>query len=175
VDHLSTDQLEAGLDEVRRSPSDRGTVKLIVRRPAVDEREVLAEAALDPQAGLVGDTWRLRSSTRTADRSPHPDMQLTVMNSRAALLVARSAGRRQLAGDQLYADLDLSVTNLPPGTRLALGTAGHRGDQPAAPWLRQIRRPLRRGRPAVRQFPDRPRAAATRPERQDRRFRHRPG
>jgi len=50
-------------------------------------------------------------------------MQLTVMNSRAALLVARSAGRRQLAGDQLYADLDLSVTNLPPGTRLALGTA----------------------------------------------------
>jgi hypothetical protein len=123
VDHLSTDQLEAGLDEVRRSPSDRGTVKLIVRRPAVDEREVLAEAALDPQAGLVGDTWRLRSSTRTADRSPHPDMQLTVMNSRAALLVARSAGRRQLAGDQLYADLDLSVTNLPPGTRLALGTA----------------------------------------------------
>ena len=123
MESLSTDQLVAGLDDVRRSPQDRGTVKLIVRRPAVDERAVLAEAALDTQAGLVGDTWRLRSSTRTADRSPHPDMQLTVMNSRAALLVARSPGRRQLAGDQLYADLDLSVANLPPGTRLALGTA----------------------------------------------------
>ena len=108
---------------MRRSPRDGGTVQLIVRRPAVDEREILTEAALDTQAGLVGDTWRLRSSTRTPDRSPHPDMQLTVMNSRAALLVARSPGRRPLAGDQLYADLDLSVANLPPGTRLALGTA----------------------------------------------------
>jgi MOSC domain-containing protein YiiM len=27
------------------------------------------------------------------------------------------------AGDQLYVDLDLSVANLPPGTRLALGDA----------------------------------------------------
>ena len=123
MDHLSTEQLEAGLDDVLRSPTNRGPVRLIVRRPAVDEREVVAEGALDTQAGLIGDTWRLRSSTRTKDRSPHPDMQLTVMNSRAALLVARSPDRRQLAGDQLYADLDLSVANLPAGTRLALGTA----------------------------------------------------
>jgi MOSC domain-containing protein YiiM len=28
-----------------------------------------------------------------------------------------------LAGDQLYVDLDLSPVNLPPGTRLALGSA----------------------------------------------------
>ena len=31
--------------------------------------------------------------------------------------------RRALAGDQLHLDLDLSVDNLPPGTRLALGEA----------------------------------------------------
>ena len=31
--------------------------------------------------------------------------------------------RRVLAGDQLHVDLDLSEANLPPGTRLALGTA----------------------------------------------------
>lgn len=123
MDCLSTGQLETGLDDVLRSPHDHGTVELIVRRPAVDEREIVAEGALDTYAGLVGDTWRLRSSTRTKDRSPHPDMQLTIMNSRAALLVAQNPDRRQLAGDQLYADLDLSVANLPPGTRLAVGTA----------------------------------------------------
>jgi hypothetical protein len=123
VKHLDTAALQAGLADIRKSPADDGTVELIVRRPAVDEREVLAEATLDREAGLAGDTWPLRGSKRTADGSPHPDMQLTVMNSRAALLVASDPGRRMLAGDQIYVDLDLSTANLPAGTRLALGSA----------------------------------------------------
>ena len=36
---------------------------------------------------------------------------------------AQDAARWPLAGDQLYVDLDLSVDNLPPGARLAIGTA----------------------------------------------------
>ena len=123
MDHLSTAELEAGLDDVRESPSDGGKVELIVRRPAVGERQVLAEGTLDADTGLAGDTWQVRGSTRTDDGSPHPGLQLTVMNSRAALLVARDPDRRMLAGDQLYVDLDLSPANLPPGTRLALGSA----------------------------------------------------
>jgi hypothetical protein len=123
VPQLSTAELEAGVGYVRESPPDRGLVELIVRRPAVGEREVLALASLDVQAGLVGDTWPARSSSRTADGSPHPDMQLTVMNSRAVLLVAQDPDRRVLAGDQLYVDLDLSPANLPAGTRLAVGSA----------------------------------------------------
>ena len=123
VEHLSTAALEAGLEHVRDSPQDGGTVELIVCRPAVDERMALAEGTLDAAAGLVGDTWRARGSSRTGDGSAHPDMQLTVMNARAALLVAQDPGRRMLAGDQLYVDLDISVANLPPGTRLGLGSA----------------------------------------------------
>ena len=42
---------------------------------------------------------------------------------RAAALIARDPERRPLAGDQLYIDLDLSADNLPPGTRLAIGSA----------------------------------------------------
>jgi MOSC domain-containing protein YiiM len=74
-------------------------------------------------AGLVGDTWLARGSSRTADGSAHPDMQLTVMNARAVLLVAQEPDRRKLAGDQLYVDMDIGVENLPPGTRLGLGSA----------------------------------------------------
>jgi MOSC domain-containing protein YiiM len=40
-----------------------------------------------------------------------------------AALVARDPERRQLAGDQLYIDLDLSDENLPAGSRLAIGSA----------------------------------------------------
>jgi hypothetical protein len=121
--HLDSDALEAGLDEIRRSPTDGGVVELIVRRPSVGEREVLAEGELDERVGLVGDTWKERPSNRTEDGSPHPDMQLNVINARAVDLIAGSRDRWALAGDQLYLDLDLSEANLPAGTRLALGTA----------------------------------------------------
>jgi MOSC domain-containing protein YiiM len=123
MQHLTTDTLFEGLDDVRRSPTDAGTVELIVRRPAIDEREVLDEADLDLVEGLVGDTWRGRSNTKTDDGAAHADMQITVMNARAAALVAGDAERRALAGDQLYVDLDLSAENLPPGTRLEVGAA----------------------------------------------------
>jgi MOSC domain-containing protein YiiM len=38
-------------------------------------------------------------------------------------MIAQDKDRWQLAGDQLFIDMDISVENLPPGTRLALGTA----------------------------------------------------
>ncbi|HEX7174842.1 MAG TPA: MOSC domain-containing protein [Pyrinomonadaceae bacterium] len=116
-------ELEAGLSEIRLSPSDEGVLELIVRRPREDAREILEEGELHTEVGLVGDSWSARGSSRTPDGSPHPDTQLNVMNSRAVALVARDKGRWPLAGDQLYIDLDLSDENLPAGTRLALGSA----------------------------------------------------
>ncbi len=122
--HLGVDALERGLPEILASPKDHGTLDLIVRRPAVDWREVLDEAELSLAEGLVGDTWNQRSSRRTADGSPHPDMQLNIINARLSRLVAGDADDdRALAGDQLHVDLDLSHENLPAGTRLAIGTA----------------------------------------------------
>ncbi len=115
--------LEAGLEEVGESPTDSGAVKLIVRRPAIGERETLAVGELSLAEGLVGDNWQHRGSSRTSDGSAHPEMQLNVMNSRVADLVAVGVDRWPLTGDQLFVDLDLSVDNLPPGTQLRLGSA----------------------------------------------------
>lgn len=123
VRHLTAEELAAGLNHIRQSPPDAGVLELIVRRPAVDEREVLTEAALDLRVGLVGDTWEARASSRTPDGSPHHEMQLTLMNARVVALLAQTRERWPLAGDQLYVDLDLSLANLPPGTRLRIGTA----------------------------------------------------
>jgi MOSC domain-containing protein YiiM len=118
----SPSELEAGLGHVRAAPREEGTVELIVRRPAVDEREVVTEAELDVDDGLVGDNWRARGRSG-GRRPPNPDTQITVMSSRAVALAAGERDRWPLAGDQLYVDLDLSGENLPPGTRLAIGTA----------------------------------------------------
>jgi MOSC domain-containing protein YiiM len=116
VIHLTTEELEAGLENIYRSPKDNGVLELLVRRPGVGERAVSDEGELDLVEGLVGDTWIIRGSP------PHPDTQLNIMNSRVTALVAQDRARWPLAGDQLYIDLDLSTANLPPGTRLALGT-----------------------------------------------------
>jgi hypothetical protein len=123
LNYLTLEELEAGLDEIRRSPKDAGVLALIVRRPQIEARELVEEGALDLVQGLLGDNWSTRGSARTADGSFHPNTQLTLMNSRLIALVAQEKDRWQLAGDQLYIDLDLSAENLPPGTQLALGSA----------------------------------------------------
>jgi hypothetical protein len=123
IKKLTMAELEAGLDEIRRSPREAGVLELIVRRPRSNERETLTEGELNLVEGLAGDNWLSRGSSSTPDGSANPEAQLTVMNSRIAALVAQSKERWSLAGDQLFVDLDISVENLPPGSRLALGEA----------------------------------------------------
>jgi hypothetical protein len=121
--HPDLAALESGVDEVRQSPKDGGELRLIVRRPAVEAREVLDEATLNEVDGVAGDNWRPRGSSRTADGLANPKTQVTLMNARAAALMAGPVERWPLAGDQLFVDLDLSTDNLPPGSRLAIGNA----------------------------------------------------
>jgi MOSC domain-containing protein YiiM len=73
--------------------------------------------------GLVGDNWKQRGSKHSPDGSANLNAQITVMNARTIELLAREKERWALAGDQLFVDFDLSDENIPPGTRLAVGSA----------------------------------------------------
>ena len=123
VKHLITEELDAGLDFIKKAPKNTGLLEMIVCRPEENQREVLGEGQLDLELGLIGDNWKVRGSSRTNDGFGHPDMQLCVMNSRCTALVAQVKSRWKLAGDQLYIDMDLSSDNLPPGSRLKIGSA----------------------------------------------------
>ena len=112
---LTLVELEAGLDQIRGSPRNAGTLEMIVRRPQSGQREVLDTARLEPADGLVGDRW--------GAATPRRGEPLTLMNSRVIALVAQDRSRWPLAGDQLFVDLELSLDNVPAGTRLAVGTA----------------------------------------------------
>jgi len=146
MQHLSSEQIEAGLGHVRESPAADGTLDLVVQRPASDARVLLEEGHLDPLEGLVGDDWSRRPSRTSADGGPHPLMQIAIANSRFLALLAgtaespaaagghraqggpgtlskSSADKIAPAGDQLIVDLDLSEANLPAGTVLGIGDA----------------------------------------------------
>ncbi len=122
LQYLSMTELEAGLDHIRQAPHDNGLLQLIVRRPHIDEREILNTAQINTEVGLVGDTWTQRPSRHTPDKSPSLNSQITLMNTRAIALFAQTEDRWSLAGDQLYADMDISEDNLPAGSRVIIGS-----------------------------------------------------
>jgi len=107
---------QSTLDALGPSPLDNGTVELIVARPSPGERQVLDSAELDTVMGLVGDNWSAR-------RSVQLDCQITLMNSRIIQTIAGDREHWPPAGDQLFVDFDLGPDNLPPGQRIAMGTA----------------------------------------------------
>jgi MOSC domain-containing protein YiiM len=121
--HLALAELEDGLSEIRRSPKDRGVLRAVVIRPDTNARAALPQCELSPQLGVHGDNWAKGCWMSLPDGRPHPDVQVTLMNARALALIAQEEARWPLAGDNLIVDLDLSADNLPPGTRLAIGSA----------------------------------------------------
>jgi hypothetical protein len=122
--HRTTAELDAAMAAAGRSPTDLGTVEMVVCRPAVGERRVLERGELVVGEGLAGDNYVARGSGSTPDGAAHPEAQLNLMNSRAVDAVAGGVRDRwPLAGDQLFVDIDLSLDNAPAGTRFEVGTA----------------------------------------------------
>ena len=112
--HLPLETLAAGL-RLLAPPKETGTVALIVARPTSGERDLLPVGRLTQEEGLAGDRW-------AAKGRPHPDSQLTLMRVDVARLIANGQPI-ELAGDQLFVELDLSLENLPAGSRLRIGDA----------------------------------------------------
>ena len=119
--HATSAELEDHLDHLRSAPAAEGSLDLVVRRPAEGVRELLTEAVLDEEKGLVGDNWLERATSRAIAEGRHLQAQLNVMSARMVALLGDDPQTRALAGDQLYVDLDISHANLPTGARLAIG------------------------------------------------------
>jgi hypothetical protein len=99
IRHLSMDELKDGVAHIRQSPADHGPLVMIVRRPEIGAREVLAQGELNLVEGLAGDGWARRKGSLMPGNLPNPDAQVTLMNTRAVALVAQDEARWALAGD----------------------------------------------------------------------------
>lgn len=116
----STAELEAMLEDILEAPKDSGPIEMIVRRPGENQREVISSGELSVENGLIGDNWVERVDE---NGNPNRHAQITIMNSRVTDAVAVERERWPLAGDQIYVDMDISVENLPAGSRIQVGEA----------------------------------------------------
>jgi hypothetical protein len=125
--YRTTAELSAGMGLLQAAPTETGDVHLVVRRPGLGARELLGEGVLDPVDGLLGDNWYSRATSRAIAAGRHLEAQVNVMSARMVALLSDSVEEQAFAGDQLYLDLDISVANLPTGSRLAFGEPGAGG------------------------------------------------
>ncbi len=121
--HLTLAELQTGLPEILASPAGEGVLRAIVIRPEQGERRDIESCEISLAGGVHGDSWAKGCWKTTEDGCPHPDVQICIMNSRCIALVAHERSNWPPAGDNLFIDMDLTSTNMPPGERLAIGTA----------------------------------------------------
>ena len=119
--HLSETEIMAGVEMVKKSPQENGSLNAIVIRPATNDRISLEQCRLSPEGGTEGDAWARGCWLKLPDGSPHPDVQICITNSRMIDLVAGDKDRWELAGDNLFVDMDLSRENLRAGQLLSIG------------------------------------------------------
>jgi len=121
--HLNLDELKAGLPEILASPADEGVLQGIVVRPAPGERREPDRCRISLAGGVEGDHWAKGCWKTTEEGLPHPDVQVCLMNARCIALIAQDRSNWAPAGDNLFIDMDLTPDNMPPGQRLAIGSA----------------------------------------------------
>lgn len=102
------------------SPRDRGRVEGLVVRPrgaGHGARQRPESVQVTPEEGILGDSWYESPLRREGN-------QISLMNVHVLRSLAGGDPERMaLSGDNLQVDLDLSESNLPPGTRLGIGDA----------------------------------------------------
>jgi MOSC domain-containing protein YiiM len=121
--HLSRDELNAGLPHILAAPKEDGVLRAIVVRPEKGERRDVETSEISLAGGVHGDHWAKGCWKETDDGKPHPDVQICMMNARCIELIAQERDNWPPAGDNFFIDMDLTPSNMPPGTRLGIGSA----------------------------------------------------
>lgn len=100
------------------SPSDHGTISLIVLRPETNARRVVDEVEMSITGGMIGSGWVLQPARGTID-------QICVMSTAAIRAIAGDdPAKWPAAGDQIFMDLDLGKGNFQLGDRVKVGRDG---------------------------------------------------
>lgn len=120
---VTVDLLESLYHALPARPTTVARVNALCVRPGPNLREERSVIEFDPERGAVGDRWEHKTWLYLPDGRPDPRVQVALCNSRVLAMIQNATEVEHHPGDTLFTDLDLSLENLPVGSRLQVGRA----------------------------------------------------
>lgn len=119
-------ELDAQLPHVLNAPKTGSRVAMLCTRPARNERVFPDAIVLTRARGIDGDREMAQPWLRLDNGDPDPRIQVSIIPQRVLDLVWRDRENITHPGDNIVADIDVSLDNMPVGTILTIGTAALR-------------------------------------------------
>ena len=123
TDFATREELDQALPHVMAAPRNDGPVEMLCYRPQSGQRVFTERLRLTRNGGIEGDYEMSRPWLKLPDGSPDPRIQVSILPSRVLNRVWRNREPTTHPGDQVVADFNLSLENLPTGTLIRAGTA----------------------------------------------------
>lgn len=116
-------ECEAGLSHVLAAPKDDVPIDILCHRIGYGQRSFPDSIHVSAAHGIKGERWLNDPWLVRADGRPDPRIQISILSKRVMDLCWRDRKNTVHPGDTMVADLDMSETNLPAGTKLRVGEA----------------------------------------------------
>lgn len=122
-DHASRAELDQALADVLAAPTTDAPVDLLCCRPDRNQREFPERLKLSVTGGVEGDYGMAKPWLKRPDGSADPRIQVSILPKRVLDLLWRDREKITFPGDTIIADLNVTLDNMPVGTRLQVGDA----------------------------------------------------
>lgn len=123
ADFRSRDELSALLSDILSAPKQDGRLEMIVMRPKKGERVLPQSLQVTAADGLPGDHWIQGTGYALDDGTGDPNAQICMMMAGCIRAIAGDKANWAPAGDNFFIDMDLTPANMPPGTKVVIGSA----------------------------------------------------
>jgi hypothetical protein len=122
-DFATAEDLAKALPHVLAAPRNDGPISMLLYRRKYNDRVFTDRLRLTKAHGVEGDFEMKMPWLQRDDGSPDPRIQVSILPQRVLDLCWRNRETTVHPGDQIIADLNMSLENLPTGSLLRVGTA----------------------------------------------------
>ncbi len=121
--HVSRQECENALEHIATAPLNGAVMDQLCFRSDYGKRAFPETLELTVEQGIIGERWKHSPWLKLPDGRPDPRIQVSILSQRVMDLCWCDRENTLHPGDPIVVDMNLSMENLPVGTRLSAGTA----------------------------------------------------
>jgi hypothetical protein len=122
-DFVTAEALDAALPHVLAAPLTNGPISMLLYRRKYNDRVFTDHLRLTRASGVESDFEMGNPWLKLEDGTADPRIQVSILPQRVLDLCWRNRDTTVHPGDQIVADLNMSLDNLPSGSLIRVGTA----------------------------------------------------